>query len=176
MDAWLKQAHEEIEKATKDMRDEEWLSAPEGKWNCSQILEHLSLAFGGTAKMLEKRIAAVNPEAVPGPTLKQRIIHFLLFTRMEIPEGRQAPEGVVPKGIDGKEALRRILQYLGEMEKQLDEAEKKWGSGTYIANHPILGPLKPEQWRRFHFIHTRHHMRQVRARRDQSLTRQAAGR
>lgn len=166
MDAWLKQAREEIEDATAGICGEEWLRAPEGKWNCSHILEHLSMTFSGTARMLEKRLAAANPDPVPSPTLKQRIIHLLIFTRGEIPEGRTAPMGVRPKGIDGEEALRRILQYLGAMEEQIDAAEKRWGSSAYIALHPILGPLKADQWRRFHFIHTRHHMRQIKERRQ----------
>jgi hypothetical protein len=165
MDTWLTQARQEIDEATVGMTSDEWRRAPKGKWTASHILEHLSLTFSGTAKMLEKRLASERPEPVRSRTLKECVLQTALFLRKEIPEGRTAPEGVRPQGIEGEEALRRIREYLGTMATRIDEAEKRWGSSVTIAVHPILGPLTAERWRKFHFIHTRHHMRQVRARR-----------
>jgi hypothetical protein len=165
MDMWLAKARQEIDEATAGMTAEDWRRAPEGKWTASHILEHLSLTFGGTAKMLEKRLAAETPEAMRTRTLKECVMQTALFLRKEIPEGRTAPEGVRPMGMEGEEALRRIREYLATMDTRIDEAEKRWGSSEKIAAHPILGPLTAERWRKFHFIHTRHHMRQVRARR-----------
>lgn len=169
MDAWLKRARQEIETATAGMTAADWENAPDGKWNAAAILEHLSLTFSGTARMLGRRLESVAPEPVPSPTFKQRIINLLIFGRGEIPEGRQAPDGVRPKGIEGTQALANILRYLSEMEEKIDEAERRWGSSVCIAVHPILGPLTADKWRRFHFIHTRHHMRQVRERRQSAL-------
>ena len=169
METWLAKARQEIEEATAGMRDEDWRRAPDGKWTASHILEHLSLTFSGTAKMLEKRLAAETPEAVRRRTSKEFVMQVALFMREEIPEGRQAPAGVVPTGIEGEEALRRIREYLGVMGTRIDEAEKRWGSSGAIAVHPILGPLTADRWRKFHFIHTRHHMRQVRQRRGVAL-------
>ena len=171
MDTWLARARQEIDEATAGMTAEDWRRAPEGKWTAAHILEHLSLTFGGTAKMLEKRLAAGPSEAVRSRTLKELVLQMALFLRQEIPEGRTAPEGVRPQGIEGEEALRRIREYLGTMETRINDAEKRWGSSATIAVHPILGPLTAERWRKFHFIHTRHHMRQVRERRQQSALR-----
>jgi hypothetical protein len=168
MDAWLARARQEIDDATAGMTAEDWRCCPEGKWNAAQIIEHLSLTFSGTARMLEKRLSDANPEPAGTPSLKERIINFVIFLRGEIPEGRTAPEGVRPKGIEGEEALRRIREFLSTMDLQIAAAEKRWGPSAYIARHPILGPLSADRWRRFHFIHTRHHMRQVRARRQQA--------
>lgn len=166
MDTWLAKARQEIDEATAGMTAEDWGRAPEGKWTASHILEHLSLTFSGTAKMLEKRLAAETPEAVRSRTPKEFLMQVALFLRQEIPEGRKAPEGVRPQGIEGEEALRRIRESLGTMSTRIDEAEKRWGNSATIAVHPILGPLTAERWRKFHFIHTRHHMRQVRERRQ----------
>jgi Protein of unknown function (DUF1569) len=165
MDTWLARARQEIDEATAGMAAEAWRRAPEGKWTAAQILEHLSLTFGGTAKMLEKRLAAEKPDTMRSRTVKEFVMQVALFLRQEIPEGRTAPEGVRPQGIEGEEALRRIREYLGTMEQRIDEAEKRWGTSAKIAVHPILGPLTADRWRKFHFIHTRHHMRQVRERR-----------
>src|SRR4051794_5216581 len=169
MDTWLTKARQEIDEATAGMTAEDWRRAPEGKWTAAHILEHLSLTFSGTAKLLGKRLASETPDAVRSRTLKEYVLQVALFLRQEIPEGRTAPEGVRPVGIDGEEALRRIREYLGTMATRIDEAEKRWGSSATIAVHPILGPLTAERWRKFHFIHTRHHMRQVRERRKQSV-------
>jgi len=165
METWLAKARQEIDEATSGMTAEDWRRAPEGKWTASHILEHLSLTFSGTAKMLEKRLAVETPEGVRRRSLKELVMQMALFMREEIPEGRQAPAGVVPTGIDGEEALRRIREYLSVMGTRIEQAEKLWGSSGAIAVHPILGPLTAERWRKFHFIHTRHHMRQVRERR-----------
>ena len=165
MDTWLAKARQEIDEATAGMTAEDWRRAPEGKWTAAHILEHLSLTFSGTAKLLGKRLEAERPETLRSRTLKECVLQMALFMRQEIPEGRTAPEGVRPVGIEGEEALRRIREYLGTMGTRIDEAEKRWGSSAQIAIHPILGPLTAERWRKFHFIHTRHHMRQVNERR-----------
>jgi hypothetical protein len=60
--------------------------------------------------------------------------------------------------------LQRIKENLERAGKALDESEKKWGSRAMIFTHPVLGPLTVSQWRKFHFVHTRHHMKQVRER------------
>lgn len=172
MDRWLASTKQEIDDATAGMTAEDWRCAPEGKWTASHILEHLSLTFSGTAKMLGKRLAGEMPEEVRSRTLKEVVLQMALFLRQVIPEGRTAPEGVRPRGIEGEEALRSIREYLGTMEARIDEAEKRWGSSATIAVHPILGPLTAERWRKFHFIHTRHHMRQVRERRRWAVGKQ----
>jgi hypothetical protein len=34
-----------------------------------------------------------------------------------------------------------------------------------MLDHPILGPLTVDQWRKFHVVHTEHHVRQISQRR-----------
>src|SRR4051812_40157186 len=113
MDTWLTKARQEIDEATAGMTGEDWRRAPEGQWMAALILEHLSLTFSGTAKLLGKRLEAETP--VRSRTLKEYVLQMALFLRGEIPEGRTAPESVRPAGIEGEEALRRIREYLGTM-------------------------------------------------------------
>ena len=43
-----------IDAATNGMTEEQLTFHPEGKWSTAEILEHLSLAFGGTARGFER--------------------------------------------------------------------------------------------------------------------------
>jgi hypothetical protein len=47
------------------------------------------------------------------------------------------------------------------MDQGLAECEQRFGSEVKMADHVVLGPLTIPQWRRFHLIHTRHHMKQI---------------
>jgi hypothetical protein len=45
-------------------------------------------------------------------------------------------------------------------------AEQRFGARTKLANHPLLGAFTAHEWRRFHLVHTRHHVKQITARRQ----------
>ena len=44
----------------------------------------------------------------------------------------------------------------------LDACRRKFGMGK-VAVHPWLGPLRVDQWRRFHVVHGFHHLAQLRS-------------
>jgi len=50
------------------------------------------------------------------------------------------------------------------MDASLADAERRFGHRTRVLFHPILGPLTAQQWRRFHLVHGRHHLKQIEAR------------
>jgi Protein of unknown function (DUF1569) len=70
----------------------------------------------------------------------------------------------VPTGIGGKEALQLIFSNLEKMDEALRTCEEQFGSKKKIADHPVLGPIPISGWRKFHLLHTRHHMKQIRER------------
>jgi hypothetical protein len=165
MDALFERLNHEIDISFDAVESKEWLCAPERKWSIAQIAEHLSRAYGGTAKMLELALASdQHPEITPA-TLKERIARFIVIRMGYFPSGVRAPKKVQPTGLNGNEALRRVHENIARMDVALNEAEKRWGSGV-LANHPILGPLAPDEWRKFHLLHGLHHLRQVRRRRS----------
>ena len=43
----------------------------------------------------------------------------------------------------------------------ISRCEARFGAGAKLANHPVLGPLTARQWRTFHLVHARHHMKQI---------------
>jgi hypothetical protein len=46
------------------------------------------------------------------------------------------------------------------MDALLDSCRHKFGIER-VATHPWLGPLRVDQWRRFHAVHGLHHMTQL---------------
>jgi hypothetical protein len=163
MQALLEKALEEIDSATEGMTEEQLLFHHEGKWSSAQILEHLSMAFGHTIRGLNRCLEA-GKMLGDRPNLKQRIFHLIVLDLQHFPTGRNAPAMVVPTGrLGGKEAVNAIRNNLIEMDKNLTECKAKLGNKGYLLNHPVLGPLTPANWMTFHFVHTRHHMKQIRA-------------
>jgi DinB superfamily len=166
-------AREAIDKATESMTTEQLSWHPEGKWCTAEILEHLALAFGGTAKFLG-RVAADGKSVASKMTLKQRVGIAVVTGGGIIPGGRKAPQGVVPKGMPADQVLPTIRKNLSDMDEAIAACEAKLGTKIKIADHPVLGPLTVGQWRRFHKVHTRHHMKQVVALRAQMARTQKA--
>ena len=160
MDSTLQRVHEAIEAATAGMTAEQLVEHPEGKWSAAGILEHLSITFGGTARLMRKCMEGGKPLG-SAPTLKQRLAVKLVTGWGYFPTGRTAPEFSQPKGLDGETALNTILANLAAMDQALAECEQRFGSAVKIADHVVLGPLTIPQWRRFHLVHTRHHMKQI---------------
>lgn len=161
----ITQAKNLIEEATNGLSEGELTGSQDGKWSPAQVLEHLAKAYGGSAKAFEMQIEAGELQQLRKLTLKERAGIFLLLVIGYFPEGRKAPERTVPSdNPEGLATLRRTLENLDRTGRALDELEKKWGTRDKVFTHPILGPLTVPQWRKFHFVHTRHHMKQVVAR------------
>ena len=157
----LQRTREAIDQATDGMTIEELTWHPEGKWCSAEILEHLALAFGGTAKYLGK-VAAEGKSAASKLTLKQRVGIAAVTGAEFIPRGRKAPAGVVPKGsVPPDQIVATICKNLADMDEAISACEGKLGLKIRIADHPVLGPLTVKQWRKFHLVHTRHHMKQI---------------
>lgn len=162
----LQKALKEIESATKGMSETQLSYHPEGKWCAAEILEHLALAFELTSKGCDKALAA-GKDLGRQPTIKERLIHMIVLDWKQIPSGRKAPERTTPKGeMGGLEAVERIQRGLVTMDQKLAEARQKLGTAGRVLDHPVLGPLTNEQWCTFHYVHTKHHMKQVRALRE----------
>ena len=135
---------------------------PEGKWDTAAILEHLALTFGSTARVMQKCVREERPLATSA-TLKHRLARGVVLRLSFIPGGRKAPKQVVPAGIGAKEARELIFANLAKMDEALAQCEQRFGSKVKIADHPVLGPIPIGGWRKFHLLHTRHHMKQIEA-------------
>lgn len=127
------------------------------------MLEHLYLTYTGTIKGFER--VAAGQHTPSKLTWKHRLRRFVLLTLSHMPAGREAPANTRPKGL----ALEKIVGELGmkiaEMDETIARCEKMFGSG-HLLDHSILGPLTAAQWRKFHFVHGLHHVKQIRRLRE----------
>ncbi|MGH9642492.1 MAG: DUF1569 domain-containing protein, partial [Terriglobales bacterium] len=151
MDSCLERVEAEILRATSGMSPEQMAWHPEGKWSAAQVLEHLTLAFSGTAKGMER--ALTGEITCPPRTMRNRFNALVVVSLGYMPEGRQAPKGTVPGEGDPQNAVSKIIANLAAMDAAIAKVEAAKGASVRL-RHPILGPLTLPQWRKFHWVHT----------------------
>ena len=124
------------------------------------MLEHLYLTYTGTVKGFERCLQAGKPLA-RAPLLKDRMRTFVVTGLGHLPQGRKAPERTLPRGMPAAEVTREIGPRILDMEDLIAQCEARFGKRTRVLDHPILGPLTARQWRKFHWVHGRHHVKQI---------------
>ena len=160
MHIYLHLVQQAIDDAVRGMDSRQLSWHREGKWNAAAILEHLSLTYSGTAKGLQRCLEAERPSATP-PSGRERLARLVVTGLRYMPPGRKAPAMVVPRGAAPDTVLADVQRNLAAADQAISRCEARFGARTKIANHPILGPLTAQQWRTFHLVHTRHHMKQI---------------
>ena len=134
------------------------------QWSVVEVVEHLQRAYLGTAKGFERCLEKGVPIAT-GQTLKQRAQSFALISLGYFPEGRQAPKHIIPAGeLDLGAVLAATRRDLERLDAAAITTRARFGSAK-VVDHPILGAFTVDQWLKFHLVHTRHHEKQIRARR-----------
>ena len=155
-----------IERAIAGLSEHELAWHAEGKWSSAEVLEHLARAFGGTAKAMQRALPLATPDCRAmtfGERLKiATVVHCGYF-----PPGRKSPEQVLPRGLPPAEVLKSIRENLRSMDAAVAQCEGKFGNRRKMFPHPVLGPLNIAEWRKFHLVHTRHHMKQIERMRKQ---------
>jgi len=160
----LEKIRAKAERLTRDFSPEEWHYACDGKWSASLTLEHLLLTFTATTKGTLKAMQAREPRC-RHITWRDRFGKIYVLGLGRFPGGIKAPKNLAPQqGLQGNN-LRQFNDGLVAMDATLNDAERRFGKKTRILDHPLLGPLTAEEWRRFHQVHAEHHFRQIAARR-----------
>ena len=160
MDSYLQRLQDAITSATQGMDAADLTRHPEGKWSTSQILEHLYRTYAGSTKGLERCLQENRPLART-VTVQERIAIVLVTRLGYFPQGRKSPERMVPRGMPAEEIVKATEQQLAAMDNLLARCEARFGRSTRIRDHAVLGPLTAGQWRKFHWVHGRHHMKQI---------------
>jgi len=163
MGSHLEKLHAELQGILANLSAEACEKAPVGKWNAAQILEHLYLTYKGTNKGIAKCMTEGKPLGTMA-SMKHHVSKLVVVTLGHMPRGAKAPERSMPRGLSGDEVRGAILAEMEKMAAGLDECERRFGARTKIMDHPILGPLTANEWRKFHWVHGRHHARQIRER------------
>jgi hypothetical protein len=153
-----------IESATAGLDDTAAATRVDGRWSIAEIVEHLDRTYTGTSKGLERCLDAGTPR-VTAETLTTRARRLWVVTFGRFPTGIAAPRHVIPSGeIVLSAVVARAAADLSAMDLALARAAERFGMGL-VMDHPILGPFTVRHWARFHLVHTRHHCRQIAARR-----------
>jgi hypothetical protein len=160
---YLERLRQELEEAMGSASAGGLAQAPAGKWNAAQILEHLLLTYATTSRGTAKCLERGAPRATRA-TLKHRVATLLVVNLGYFPGGRKGPERVMPRGMPSEEVRQAMLPELQRMASGLDDCERRFGTRTKIMDHPFLGPLTADEWRKFHWVHGRHHAQQIRER------------
>lgn len=138
-------------------------SYPDG-WNARQIVEHLVLTYRRSAATFRERLEKGRPTQAP-VKLNRRMTRFVVLGVGVMPGRRMAPPMVTPAAtpdpvLDGAALASLFRSELQAMDELLGPCREQFGKQTF-SNHQVLGPLSAEQWRRFHLVHARHHLKQV---------------
>jgi hypothetical protein len=161
----LEKVRTEADRLTRDFSADDWHYSRDGQWSASLILEHLLLTFTATTRGLLKTMEAGEPFCREA-TWKDSLARFYVLRLGRVPHGLKATKNLTPKlGLHG-DGLRAFNDALVAMNTTLNDAERRFGKRTRILDHPRLGPLTAEEWRRFHRVHAEHHFRQIIARRQ----------
>jgi hypothetical protein len=167
MDAYLQRLQEGIQSATQGMSGEDLLRHPEGKWCAAEILEHLYLTYTGTTKAFERCLQAGQPQ-VSARVLRDRMRTIVVVGLGHMPQGRQSPKHALPRGMTPEQVTREIGPRISAMDAAIAQCESRFGKQNRLLDHPILGPLTGRQWRKFHWVHGHHHLKQIQGLRQQS--------
>lgn len=156
----LQRTLDALRAATAKLDAETLARRPPGKWSGAQILEHLAKSYAGTAYILGRCLEQGQPKARRA-TLGDRLSSFVVVDLGYLPEGRQAPQVALPSESPPADIADAAGKALVALDEAAARAEARFGRRTKVANHPILGPFSVRQWRRFHLVHTRHHIKQL---------------
>lgn len=163
MNPTLRQAMDLVEETTRGLSVDQLSRHVPGKWSIAEILEHLVMAFDGTASAAERALTEGTPRTRP-PGLKEFLARTLVidigyFPRVKAPKEAQ-PAGAIPAA----QAVQALRAAIASADDAFARAAARFGERTPVVNHPYFGGLSVDQWRRFHLRHTEHHMKQVRER------------
>ena len=160
MDPHLRKLQQEIAAALADFSGEQLLWHPAGKWCAVEIIEHLYLTYTGTIKGFGRLLEGGRPLAAT-PTWKQRRDAWIVVRLGYLPTGRESPAVARPRGVPAAKVLAEIGSAITAMDEIMARGEARFGSHRKVLDHPVLGPFSIAQWRKFHLVHGRHHLKQL---------------
>jgi hypothetical protein len=118
------------------------------------------LSYTGTTRGLLNAMRSGRPLA-SRQVWPDRVRTFAVIKLGYFPSGRTAPRYMTPK--DGLDviSLRGFYDALVAMDATLADAERRFGERVKLLDHHVLGPLDAHEWRRFHQVHSKHHLKQM---------------
>jgi hypothetical protein len=137
------------------------------QWSAQQVVEHLVLGYRLTSSALETRLNKGRLSRNRKRTYLQWSLQLMILSFGKLPRGVPALDETMPvagrfAAMDGQQLGDLVRREIDAMDKLFDACRRKFGIER-VAVHPFLGPLRVDQWRRFHVVHGLHHLVQLRA-------------
>jgi hypothetical protein len=133
-------------------------------WSVHQIVEHLALTMDHTRKVLDERLSKGRPERNRQRSSAEWVLQLMILSAGHMPKGVGAPRETTPKAnlppAGVRELIPRLEIAIEELDATLDNCRQRFGMER-IGRHFLLGPLRVDQWRRYHVLHLRHHLQQM---------------
>jgi hypothetical protein len=90
---------------------------------------------------------------------------MMILSFGSLPQGVPALEETMPTpgrfaAMSGRELSDLLRREIEAMDTALDACRHRFGIER-VGTHPLLGPLRVDQWRRFHAVHGQHHLAQL---------------
>jgi len=160
VDFRLEKLKENLESAVESMSSEQLSWHLPGKWCAAEVLEHLYLSYVGTITGFERVMRKGKPLG-SRPSMRQRVLGWVVLGLSHIPTGFKAPAIVQPRGLPSEQLRNEIGEKIEAMDAIITQCEASFGTRFHLLDHPILGPLSAKQWRKLHIVHGQHHLKQL---------------
>jgi hypothetical protein len=138
----------------------------EHRWTARQILEHLILSMDATRTELEGRLAKKRVSSHVQRSRPEWALQLMVLSAGYMPRGVPAPQCLTPPCAEGSlsvlELQKRLEIAAEQMDATLDRVRRQFGMER-VASHFLLGPMRVDQWRRYHVLHMGHHLKQIAA-------------
>jgi len=139
--------------------DEAWHRAPKGKWTAAQIVSHLAKGVDLSSTVLEQRKEKFGMlrRSTPG----QSVLRHFTLTLGKIPVRWNSPESSLP---DAQPAPDLASAQFRMGIERFTTIINTWPASRQLevfVKHPVLGDLNVHEWIRFHYVHARHHAKQI---------------
>lgn len=133
-------------------------------WSVHQIVEHLVLSMESTLMTLEERLAKGRPERNVHRSRTEWALQLMILSAGHMPQGVGAPHQTTPQEnlptVGVRELTERLETAIESLDATLDKCRQRFGMER-VGRHFLLGPLRMDQWRRYHVLHMQHHLKQV---------------
>jgi hypothetical protein len=133
-----------------------------GRWNAQEIIEHLILTYAFTSYEVGKKLKRGKPSRDHRDLLKF-VLRIQTIGLGYMPDGVPTinafrPAEYTPES--GRQLAERLLEAAESMDRLLVTARHSLGIQA-CGQHPFYGQMRVDEWRRYHAIHARHHLRQL---------------
>lgn len=161
MDPRLARLQREVASSIAGLSPRELTRSAPGKWCSAEILEHLYLTYTGTIKGFS-RLLETGESLASKATWTHRGRSLVVTGLGYMPCGRKSPAVALPRGISPEKVTSEIENIIAQMDELMTVCAQNFGRRSKVLDHPILGPLSIDQWRKFHLVHGQHHVKQIR--------------